>query len=319
MKILCSVQTALLIIIGCIVLTNCVSASGEITAYIGDTIILQGYSYGGPTLYLFLTGPNLPVNGVALNDITARADEGHFTEVSVDGNDHWEYTWVTNTIGGRLDAGTYTVWVVNGPNDRSLLAKTDYNTISIILGTPVIKVDSPVIPDALVLNTSPDGASVLIDDVFRGSTSLIIKKIEPGTYGVTFSRHGYTKLSMPVGVVSGKTTEVNGTLIPLTGSLDITTSPSGARILLDTINLGVTPVSLTEMTVGNHTLTVVKEGYVTAEHRVTVVEDRTTQLTISLVPATPPLVDTLRAAEPAPAILITGIITILLVIRHLRK
>jgi hypothetical protein len=93
---------------------------------------------------------------------------------------------------------------------------------------------------------------------------------------------------------------------------------TGARILLDTVDLGVTPVSLTKMTVGNHTLTVLKEGYVTAEHMVTVVENRTTQITISLVPASPPLPDTLRASGPAPATLIAGFIAILLVIRYLR-
>jgi hypothetical protein len=119
-------------------------------------------------------------------------------------------------------------------------------------------------------------------------------------------------------VESGKTTEVSGVLIPLTGSLDITTSPSGARILLDTVDLGETPVSLTNKTVGNHTLTVVKEGYVTAEYMVTVVENRTTQITISLVPPSPPLPDTLRASGPAPASLIAGFIALLLVIRYLR-
>jgi hypothetical protein len=318
MDILCSGQTVILIIISCLVLTTCVSASVGITAYIGDTIPLSGYSYGSSTVYLFLTGPNLPVNGVALNDITARADEGHFTEVSVDSNDHWEYPWGTNAMGGRLDAGTYTVWVVNRPLDRSQLAKADYNTISIRLGTPVIKIISPVIPGSLVLNTSPDGASVLINDVYRGSTPLIIEKIEPGTYGVTFSRFGYAKLSTPLRVESGKTTEVSGALIPLTGSLDITTRPAGVRILLDAVNQGVTPVSLPDITVGNHTLTIVKEGYVTAEQRVTVVEG-TTQISISLVPVSPLLMDTLRAAGPAPATLIAGFITILLVIRYLQR
>jgi hypothetical protein len=318
MDILCSGQTVILIIISCLVLTTCVSASVGITAYIGDTIPLSGYSYGSSTVYLFLTGPNLPVNGVALNDITARADEGHFTEVSVDSNDHWEYPWGTNAMGGRLDAGTYTVWVVNRPLDRSQLAKADYNTISIRLGTPVIKIISPVIPGSLVLNTSPGGASVLINDVYRGSTPLIIERIEPGTYGVTFSRFGYAKLSTPLRVESGKTTEVSGALIPLTGSLDITSGPAGARILLDAVNQGVTPVSLPDITVGNHTLTVVKEGYVTAEQRVTVVEG-TTQISISLVPVSPLLMDTLRAAGPAPATLIAGFITILLVIRYLQR
>jgi hypothetical protein len=182
MKILCSAQTAILIIFGCLVLTTCVSASGEIAAYIGDTITLQGYSYGSPTVYLFLTGPNLPVNGVALNDITARADQGFFTKVSVDSNDR-EYLWTTNAIGGRLDAGTYTVWVVNRPLDHSQLANAEFSIISIRLGTPVLKVNSPVIAGTLLLNTLPDGASVLIDTVYRGSTPLTIERIKPGTKG----------------------------------------------------------------------------------------------------------------------------------------
>jgi hypothetical protein len=131
MNILCGSQAAILMMISCIFLITCMSASWEITAYIGDTIPLSGYSCGSSALYLFLTGPNLPVHGVAFNDITARAGKGHFTEVSVDSNDPWEYPWGTKAIGGRLDAGTCSVWVVNRPPDRSQLVKADYSTISI--------------------------------------------------------------------------------------------------------------------------------------------------------------------------------------------
>jgi hypothetical protein len=160
---------------------------------------------------------------------------------------------------------------------------------------------------------------VFIDNVYRGNTPLTLVRIEPGTYGVTFSRFGYAKLSMPVRVESGKTTEVDVALILLTGSLDITSGPAGARILLDAVHQGVTPVSLPNITVGNHMLTVRKEGYITSEQTITVVEDRTTQITISLVPASPPFMDTLQAAGPAPAALIAGFIMILLVIRYLRR
>jgi hypothetical protein len=62
-----------------------------------------------------------------------------------------------------------TVRVVNRPLDQSQLAKADYSTISIKLGTPVLKVNSPVIPGTLVLNIFPYGASVLIDNVYRGA------------------------------------------------------------------------------------------------------------------------------------------------------
>lgn len=95
----------------------------------------------------------------------------------------WEYLWTTNAIGGRLDAGTYTVWVVNRPLDHSQLANAEYSIISIRLGTPAQKVNSPVIAGTLLHNTLPDGASVLIDNVYRGSTPLTIERIEPGTNG----------------------------------------------------------------------------------------------------------------------------------------
>jgi hypothetical protein len=205
----------------------CASASGAIASYLGDTITLQGYSYGNPVVYLFLTGPNLPANGVALDDITARADEGHFTEVSVDGNDHGEYTWSTHIIGGRLDPGAYTVWAVNGPTDCSHLAEADYNTISLGLGAPAVTVDTPVIPGSIALTSVPEGASVVTDNAYKGVTPLTIGGIEPGTHTVTFSKFGYSKLSLSVNVEPGRTTEVNGTLLRSTGSLVVDTDPAG--------------------------------------------------------------------------------------------
>jgi hypothetical protein len=175
-----------------------------------------------------------------------------------------------------------------------------------------------VIFGTLELNTTPDGASVLIGDDYRGSTPLTIGGFEPGTYTVTFSRFGYSKLSTPVRVESGKTTEVSGTLMPLTGSLEITTSLPGARILLDNVSQGIGPVTLANLTMGNHTLTVVKEGYVTTEQMVQVIPGRTTQITLPLVPVSPSNREILPASGPDPALLIAGFFVILLAIRKLR-
>jgi hypothetical protein len=317
MSFFCNALIFIILVIGCLTLTGSASASVGIAAYRGDTITLQGYSYGSPTVYLFLTGPNLPVNGVALDDITARADEGYFTEVSVDSNDHWLYNWGTNSIGGRLDTGTYTVWVVNGPNDRSRLNDAEYRIVSVELRTPIITVATHTIPGTFVFNSAPDGASVMIGDEYRGSTPLTIGGIEPGTYAVTFSRFGYSKLSTSTRVEAGKTTEVMGTLLPLTGSLEIITSPDGARILLDTVNQGISPVTLANLTTGNHSLTVVKEGYVTTEKKVRIISGNTMQITLPLVPVSPSNREILPATGSDPALFTPVFIVILLVIRHL--
>ena len=90
-------------------------------------------------------------------------------------------------------------------------------------------------------------------------------------------------------VESGKTTEVSGALLPSTVLLDVTTSPPGAWILLDSNNPCATPILISNITVGNHTLTAGKEGYVTTEQSVTGLENQTTQISIILVPASPSL------------------------------
>jgi hypothetical protein len=266
-----------------------------------------------------LTGPNLPVNGVALNDLSARADEGHFTTVSIDDNDHWVYKWATNIMNGRLDEGTYTVWVVNGPTDRSRLTAAEYSTISIHLATPIITTFTLSIPGTLELNTTPEGSSVLLGENYRGSTPLIINGTEPGTYTVTFSRFGYSRLSVPVRVEAGKITAVNATLIPLTGSLEITTSPPGARILLDSVDQGASPVTLTTITSGNHTLLVVKEGYVTLEQLVRILPDQTTQTAVLLKPISSSPHGIVPASGQGPTMIIAGLIVIMVVIRSNRS
>ena len=280
-----------IVAIGCLLLV-----AGTQGYYLGDTVPLSGNSYGSQTVYLFLTGPNLPANGVALNNVNARADEGHFTQVSVDSNDHWTYKWGTNAVGGSLNAGTYTVWVANGPNDRSHLSTADYSTISVSLGIPSIAVLTPSVPGTIVFNATPVEASVVINGVYKGSTPLVLEGVDPGTYTVTLSHFGYRKFSTPIKVESGKLTEVNATLVPETGTIAVNTSPAGARILIDGVAVGIAPVTLTNIAVGNHTLTIEREGYTPIEQPVRVIVDQITATDVALVPVSAFPTVPLRAA-----------------------
>ncbi len=167
-------------------------------------------------MYLYLTGPNLPVNGVMLNDVTKRADQGYFTKVAVDGNDHWSYKWATSNVGGRLDEGTYTIWVVNGPNDLSHLSQADYRTIAVTLGKPSISAGIVQQPSgSMEITSAPSGATVMVNDIQRGTTPLTLPDLPAGTYRVTFSREGYSVFTTPVNVEAGRISEVTAT-VPIT-------------------------------------------------------------------------------------------------------
>jgi hypothetical protein len=264
------------------VLAGAAAASGQIQSYLGNTVKLSGYSYDSQTVYLFLTGPNLPENGVALDNINSRADQGGFTEVSVDSNNHWEYDWGTNSLGGSLDAGTYTIWVVDSPTDRSHLDQAEYSTIAVSLGNPSISVNTPVIPGSFDLRSVPANVSVVINGDYKGSTPLIVSGLDPGTYNITFSRFNYEKFSTPATIESGSITEVTATLQPKTGTLVINTTPEGAAIILDGTSMGTAPVTRTNLAAGNHTINATLEGYNPVEEQVQVIADQSVTSTIEL-------------------------------------
>jgi hypothetical protein len=135
-----------------------------------------------------------------------------------------------------------------------------------------------------MLNATPVEASVVINGAYRGSTPLTLEGIEPGTYTVTFSHYGYRKFSTPVKVESGKISEVTATLVPETGSLAVNTSPAGARLALDSVDAGISPVTLTDLTVGNHTLVIKKEGFAPAVQPVRVIADQIIATDVVLAP-----------------------------------
>jgi hypothetical protein len=109
-------------------------ADVSIEEVMGETITFHGFSYRGDSVYLFLTGPGLPENGVTLTDTSQRADQGHFTVVDVDDNQEWTYIWKTSRIDSEIDPGTYIVYVTNEPRDLSHLSdEKSYRTFSVYL------------------------------------------------------------------------------------------------------------------------------------------------------------------------------------------
>jgi hypothetical protein len=288
-----------LALLACLLLAGTASAGVGIQASMGDTIPLSGYSPTSINVYLFVTGPNLPVNGVALNDITKRADQGGFTIVQVQGDDRWTYNWHTSSINGRLDDGTYTVWAVNGPNDRSNLQNAEYGTISVTLGRPTLSAGMSTGVSAgttsgtatqscsLVVTSDPADSSVVVNGEYKGKTPLTVDKLYPGTYAVNVTKFGYKPYSTTLKLNEWEQGKIEATLPADRGSLAVNTTPPGAQVSVDGTVAGITPVTMTGVLPGNHTLTVTKEGYIPAELQVVVAAGATQPVTIVLSPVSP--------------------------------
>ena len=110
------------------------AVDANIEAELGDTLNLHGVSYTGGSVYLFMTGPGLPENGVTLTDVSQRADQGKFTQVDLDSNQEWSFRWDTSRIENEINAGTYLVYVTNEPVDKTQLGGSgSYKTLEVYL------------------------------------------------------------------------------------------------------------------------------------------------------------------------------------------
>ena len=132
------------------------SYSEDYEGYLGETIALHGSSYNSAQIYLFMTGPGLPENGVPLLDTSKRADQGDFTMVDVGSDQQWSYKWDTSRLENQIDPGTYIVYAVNAPADKSSLTGHSYQTLSVYLKDGKLSKDRVSIGTKYTLNLADD-------------------------------------------------------------------------------------------------------------------------------------------------------------------
>jgi len=137
-----------------------------------------------------------------------------------------------------VDEGTYTVWVVNGPNDRSNLMNADYKTISVRLTKPFVSAGasgsgsgSVIVYGSMEITSVPDGASVALNGAPKGKTPLTIRDLVPGTYSLTFSRAGYSDLAIQAPVTGGRVSAIEAKLVPVTATPAPTMVPMTTTII----------------------------------------------------------------------------------------
>ena len=112
-----------------------ITTSGTGTYYVGEEITLSGTNTDSGTTYLFMTGPNLPSNGINLTtgrEAVKDTDRNSFTHTEVKADDTWSYKWLTSDLG-TIDSGGYTIYAVSSPQGRNNLTNTEYSTQTIQL------------------------------------------------------------------------------------------------------------------------------------------------------------------------------------------
>ena len=108
--------------------------------------------------------------------------------------------------------------------------------------------------------TALTGVEIWIDQQQVGTGSYTGRLLK-GVHLIEAKKQYHYDFSETVTVEVGKTHTENITLIPRTGILTIMSDPPEAKVILDGINKGKTPLILEEVLIGPHTLLLTKKGH----------------------------------------------------------
>jgi len=113
----------------------------------------------------------------------------------------------------------------------------------------------------LEIKSTPEKADVHIGGEKLGSTPLMVDMVEKGMLLVEVKKDGFRSWKEAVDIAPGKIAEVTVELMPIFGSLYITSSPSDADVYVSGKKSGRTPIKLDEIQNGEIVVEVRKECY----------------------------------------------------------
>jgi hypothetical protein len=262
---------------------------------------------GGHIVRAFLSGyqpyvslTNVPPGGTAAIEATllpltnvgviqAKSNPGG-ADVYIDGL----YSGATSATVGNLAVGPHFIE----------LRRAGYNpwidTVQVLSGQVVIidatlEVASSVETGSISVSSTPSGASVYLDGGYQGTTQagnpLDLPGIPPGQHTVRLNLAGYQDYTQNVQVQAGSIALVEAVMTPSSspssaGTLQVNSDPQGANVFLDNLCRGVTPLTLTSVETGSHSLLVRLPGYNDYTSLITIAPGQVVQVQAGLTPVT---------------------------------
>lgn len=119
------------------------------------------------------------------------------------------------------------------------------------------------------IETVPAAATVLLDDSIRGSTPTTIEDVLPGRHTLVFRKNGYYQKKVVVVIDSAANPKFVFTLLA-PGSIVVSTNPEGARITLNGVSKGISPLKIAPVKPDTYTVIIEQEHYETVNRVITI-------------------------------------------------
>ncbi|MBD3286397.1 PEGA domain-containing protein [candidate division WOR-3 bacterium] len=198
--------------------------------------------------------------------------------ISLDGSSTGK---ITNAILTEIEEGSHDITLT--------LADHKDTTVSVtVVAGDTATVDIELEVDAygnLYVTSNPTGAAIWLDDENTlETTDHLFTDLEVGDYTVKLTLDQYDDYETIVEIKADETDTVDADLEMKTGRIQVNSDPDGAAISLDGISTGqVTDALLEDVDIGERTIGLSKSGYADTSVSVTVTDDETANVDITLV------------------------------------
>jgi len=143
---------------------------------------------------------------------------------------------------------------VSIPSFDSLIQKVE------IIGDKETSVNA-ILGGEINISSFPQGAQVYIDGVYSGLTPIKTDSIPTGSHQIRLAKERYTDREVTVILERGQEKELNIRLIPMKGSIAISSDPPDMEVYLDDEFKGNTPIFIYGVIAGQHKLKYQKNGF----------------------------------------------------------
>ena len=145
---------------------------------------------------------------------------------------------------------------------ESLGYQTKRISVALAGRTPVARMERLVLNSGIVeCATEPSGATVLVNGIARGTTPCKVERVPNGYATFVFQLRGYEEAKRELRVTPGERQSLSIALKGRPAKLSALSYPEGARLTMDDNYVGKTPLTLSPVTPGVHTLKAELAGY----------------------------------------------------------
>ena len=134
--------------------------------------------------------------------------------------------------------------------------------VALVGRTPVARTEKLVLNSGVVdCRSTPSGASVLVNGIVRGVTPCVVERVPNGYATIVFKLRGYEEEKRELRITPGDRQLLSLSLQGRPARMSVISSPEDARVTVDDNYVGKTPVTISPIRPGAHTIKAELAGY----------------------------------------------------------